>query len=61
MSDEWPRFWFEPWRWADLSWHRRYGVLPPLALSPGLPAARLLCAGWAGAVGLERDWRPPAD
>jgi hypothetical protein len=58
MSDEWPRFWFEPWRWADPGWHRRYGV--PLA-SPGLPAARLLCAGWTGAFGLEREWRPPAD
>src|SRR6202158_2593839 len=58
MNDAWPRFWFEPWRWADPGWHRRYGV--PLA-SPGLPAARLLCTGWTGAFGLEREWQRPAD
>ena len=58
MSEEWPRFWFEPWRWADPGWHRRYGA--PLAPAH-LPAARMLFGGWIGSFGLEREWRSPAD
>jgi hypothetical protein len=58
MGDEWPGFWFEPWRWADSGWFPRYGA--PF-VPVGLDATRLAFGGWIGAFGLEREWRLPAD
>ncbi|PTB17174.1 hypothetical protein C9I57_29310 [Trinickia symbiotica] len=58
MSNAWPRFWFEPWHWADHGWHLRYGV--PVAPAAG-SAARLVFGGWIGAFGLECEWRAPPD
>lgn len=58
MDDNWPAFWFEPWRWADPAWHRHYGA--PANVTDR-HAQRLLFAGWLDAFGLSSSWAQPAD
>jgi hypothetical protein len=64
MSKAWHRFWFEPWHWADDTWHRRYGAPAP-APAPGHIenpyARRLLFGGWASAFDLPMQWSEPSD
>ena len=59
-NDEWPAFWFTPWRWAHADWRERYGA-SVAASSAGMPGQRLLFRGWIDAFGIGREWTPPAD